>query len=235
MHRWALTSILMSAISDIWHRHLLFRYRRQICRTEKRHSDIGSLPISTSALIPISDIEVKIFLPVDSNARPLGASAITLSYCAWLVWLDCRISDKTLFRYLILCQTPISQSDIGRSDIRLSPISLITDIGLSAHLCVYACIWPRPGPELEPEPKPEPYSDKRSEPKQSSNFPVPQPWLEPPGNEDSEYSLTFFRMSVDETAMHNVQQQYFPEPQEGGGGVACGSNRPKKVMEVATL
>jgi hypothetical protein len=27
------------------------------------------------------------------------------------------------------------QSDIGRSDIRLSPISLITDIGLSAHLC----------------------------------------------------------------------------------------------------
>ncbi len=27
------------------------------------------------------------------------------------------------------------QSDIGCSDIRLSPISLITDIGLSAHLC----------------------------------------------------------------------------------------------------
>ncbi len=26
------------------------------------------------------------------------------------------------------------QSDIGCSDIRLSPISLITDIGLSAHL-----------------------------------------------------------------------------------------------------
>ncbi len=26
------------------------------------------------------------------------------------------------------------QTDIGRSDIRLSPISLITDIGLSAHL-----------------------------------------------------------------------------------------------------
>jgi hypothetical protein len=43
MHRWALTSILMSAISDIRHRHLLFRYRRQICWTEKRHSDIGSV------------------------------------------------------------------------------------------------------------------------------------------------------------------------------------------------
>ncbi len=31
------------------------------------------------------------------------------------------------------------QSDIGRFDIRLSPISLITDIGLSAHLC-YRCL-----------------------------------------------------------------------------------------------
>jgi hypothetical protein len=31
------------------------------------------------------------------------------------------------------------QSDIGRSYIRLSPISLIMDIGLSAHL------WLRPG------------------------------------------------------------------------------------------
>jgi hypothetical protein len=29
------------------------------------------------------------------------------------------------------------QSDIGRSDIRLSLISLITDIGLSAHLWLY--------------------------------------------------------------------------------------------------
>jgi hypothetical protein len=27
------------------------------------------------------------------------------------------------------------QSDIGSSDIKLSPISLITDIGVSAHLC----------------------------------------------------------------------------------------------------
>ncbi len=29
------------------------------------------------------------------------------------------------------------QSDIGRSDIRLSPVSMITDIGLSAHLRSY--------------------------------------------------------------------------------------------------
>jgi hypothetical protein len=58
-HRWASTSISMSVISDIRHRHLFFRYQRQLCRTEKRHSDIGSVPISTSEFIPISDIEEK--------------------------------------------------------------------------------------------------------------------------------------------------------------------------------
>jgi hypothetical protein len=56
-HRWASTSILMSVISDILHRHLLFRYRRQICRTENRHSNIESVPISTSESILISDIK----------------------------------------------------------------------------------------------------------------------------------------------------------------------------------
>ncbi len=40
IHRWASTSILMSVISNIRDRHLLFRYRRQICRTENCHSDI---------------------------------------------------------------------------------------------------------------------------------------------------------------------------------------------------
>ncbi len=47
-HRWASTSILMSAISDIRHQHLLFRYRRKICRTENCHSDIGRVPMFTS-------------------------------------------------------------------------------------------------------------------------------------------------------------------------------------------
>ncbi len=59
IHRWASTSILMSAISDIRHQHLLFRYRRKICQTEKRHSDNGSVPISTLEFIPISDIKEK--------------------------------------------------------------------------------------------------------------------------------------------------------------------------------
>jgi hypothetical protein len=60
-HGWASTSISMSAISDIWHRHMLFRYRRQIYRTEKLFSDIGSVSISTSEFIPISDFEEKIY------------------------------------------------------------------------------------------------------------------------------------------------------------------------------
>jgi hypothetical protein len=55
-------------VGDIRHIHMLFRYRRQICRTEKHHSDIGTLLISTSEFIPLSDIEEKkIFHQVDSN------------------------------------------------------------------------------------------------------------------------------------------------------------------------
>jgi hypothetical protein len=71
-HKWASTSISMSAISDIRHRHLLFRYRRQICRTKKRHSDIGSVPISTSEFITISDIEEKENSPCRFGPAPLG-------------------------------------------------------------------------------------------------------------------------------------------------------------------
>jgi hypothetical protein len=39
-----------------------------------------------------------------------------------------RISYKTLFQTPIYCQTLLSQSDIGGSNIRNSPISLITDM-----------------------------------------------------------------------------------------------------------
>jgi hypothetical protein len=48
-------------VGDIQHptSTYVIRYRRQICLTEKRHSNIGSVPISTSELIPISHIEEK--------------------------------------------------------------------------------------------------------------------------------------------------------------------------------
>jgi hypothetical protein len=103
----------MSAISDIRHRHLLFWYRRQIYRTEKRHSDIGSVPISTSEFIPISDIEENIFpfsrfesTPLEMVSERYNTKLLCLS------GLECRILDKTLFRYPISCRTPLSQSDI---------------------------------------------------------------------------------------------------------------------------
>ncbi len=70
-HRWASTSILMSVISDIRHQHLLFRYRRQLCQTENIHSDIESVPISTSMPLPISDIEKKIITSRGLEPGPL--------------------------------------------------------------------------------------------------------------------------------------------------------------------
>ncbi len=88
-HRWASTSISMSAISDIPHRHLLFRYRKQICRTEKRHSDIGSVPISTSGFIPISDIEEKKCSPY--RFEPMTLEMVTQRYNSKLLWRSINI------------------------------------------------------------------------------------------------------------------------------------------------
>ncbi len=49
----------------------------------------------------------------------------------WMLDIGYRI--KSDIRYNVgLCSL---QSDIKSSDIKLSPISLITDIGVSAHLC----------------------------------------------------------------------------------------------------
>ncbi len=86
-------------ISDIWHRHLLFRYRRHICWTEKRHSDIGSVPISTSELIPISDIEEKNFSSCRFEFMTLGK--VSERYNTELLWLFvynwCQIFDLKLY------------------------------------------------------------------------------------------------------------------------------------------
>jgi hypothetical protein len=103
-HRWASTSISMSAISDIRHRHLLFRYRRQIYRTEKPHSVMGSVLISTSEFIPISDIEEKNISSWRFESAILGL--VSERFNTKMLWLlvKCdvgyRISDKTLFYIL---------------------------------------------------------------------------------------------------------------------------------------
>ncbi len=71
-HRWESTSILTSAISDIRHQHLLFRYRKKICRTENWHSNIGRVPKPTSESIPILYLISRNYFshPLDLNLRP---------------------------------------------------------------------------------------------------------------------------------------------------------------------
>jgi hypothetical protein len=98
-HRWASTSILMLAISDIRHQHLFFRYRRQICWPEKRHSDIGSVLISSSEFIPISDIDLKIISPRGLEHSPLKVvSELCLTILVRMSDIAYRIK---LFRYIM--------------------------------------------------------------------------------------------------------------------------------------
>ncbi len=94
-HRWASTSILMLAISDIRHRHLLFQYRKKICRTENCHSDIGRIPISTLEFIPISEFKRNVTSYPHVCTRPmlLLVSALRPSYCVDLQIGGCRISN----------------------------------------------------------------------------------------------------------------------------------------------
>ncbi len=124
-HKWASTSISMSAISDIRHQHLLFRYRRQICRTEKLHSDIGSVLISTSELIPISDIEEKNISSYRFEPTPHG------TIC------------KRYYTKLLCLSVCIEMSDIGHrikvySDVRynvgLRSLSLISEVSISGSV-----------------------------------------------------------------------------------------------------
>ncbi len=160
----------MSAISDIRHRHMLFRYRRQIhmsyWKTSFRYWKCSDIDIRVHSII--RHRRKKKCHPANSNPRlwEQSASTIPISYCDCLCRLQCRILDigKNFIpiRYNVglrslspISEVPISgsvrywkfryqaQSDIGNSDIRLSPISLITDIGLSAYLCLppTPCAW----------------------------------------------------------------------------------------------
>jgi hypothetical protein len=121
-HRWASTSISMSAISDIRHRHLIFQYRRQICRTEKRHSDIGSVPISTSELIPISDIEEKnistsIFEPtsLETVSEHYNTKLVCLSKCIEMLDIGYRIKVYSDLRYNVGLRSLSPISEVLRS------------------------------------------------------------------------------------------------------------------------
>jgi hypothetical protein len=105
----------VGAISVIRHRHLLFRYRRQICRTEERHSDIGSVPISTSELIPISDIEEKNIFTCRFEPTPLE-------------------TEIERYNTILLCLSKqIGMSDIGYRIKLYSDIDIMSDSALSVQ------------------------------------------------------------------------------------------------------
>jgi hypothetical protein len=88
----------MSAISDIRHGHLLFRYQKKICRTENCHSDIGRVTISTSESIPISEKYFSTQDPCFHRRAPfLSATVLVCKYLDVRYW----IWDKSLFRYPI--------------------------------------------------------------------------------------------------------------------------------------
>ncbi len=154
-HRWASTYAFMSAISDIdipysdirtknvgLNLFILipkeFRYRHQLpfqYRT-KSISDIHISKIYKSfPNDPSKIIWNIIFLTgLDPTIFRLCIAShhwATRIYKFWFRYID-QTKVYSYIRYNVgLCTL---QSDIGRSDIRLRPISLITDIGLSAHL-----------------------------------------------------------------------------------------------------
>ncbi len=93
--------------------------------------------------LPLKELEslVSIYQPPPSNTdyslaskwRAHYPSTTLLSFELWDVGY--RISDKSLFRYRYNVRLRSLQFNIWSSDIQLSPISLITDFGLSGHLC----------------------------------------------------------------------------------------------------
>ncbi len=122
-HRWASTLISMSAISDIRHRHLLFRYRRQILKNvipisevfQYRHQSSFRYPILKKKNIPACRFESTSFGMV----------------CK-------RYNTKLL--YQSVC---IEMSDIGylkkvysdiRYNVRLSSLSPISEVPISGSV-----------------------------------------------------------------------------------------------------
>ncbi len=141
-------SIIINPVNIGGHRHRP-QYRRyltsdiNIC-----YSDIGRKHVGLKTVILISEgfryrhlspflypISKKYLLhQQDLNPRHLFSQPL-----CW--FMNCWISDRGYWikvysdiRYNVGLRS--LQSDIGSSDIKLSPISLITDIGVSAHLCL---------------------------------------------------------------------------------------------------
>jgi hypothetical protein len=100
----------------------------------------------TSESILISDIKTYFFIPAGVEPKTLGfneqahylsATVLICELCSVGYW----ILDKSLFLYRYNVTPRSLQSNIGMSFIKLSPILLITDIRLSAHLGLCERMW----------------------------------------------------------------------------------------------
>jgi hypothetical protein len=132
-HRWVSTSTLISAISDI-----------DIC-----YSDIRRKYVGLKTVIPISEgFRYRHLSPFrypiskkylshqqDSNPRHLISQPLCWFMNFWMSDIGYQIKVYSDIRYNVGLRS--LQSNIASSDIKLSPISLITDIGVSAHLCCF--------------------------------------------------------------------------------------------------
>jgi hypothetical protein len=126
-------------VTNIRHRHLLFRYRRQIYRIENCQSDIRGIPISTSEFILISVIYKKFLNTSGFEHSSLHTKCerytTQLQYFStiWLM-LDIRYRIKLYSISDIMSDSALSVRYRKFRYLAQFSISLFTDIGLSAHL-----------------------------------------------------------------------------------------------------
>jgi hypothetical protein len=148
----------MSAISNIRYRYLLFRYRKKIWGLNPlipisedfwcwhhlsfryQTNSISDIPKSkTDNSLPNDPIKIlwciifELYFPLLSNPQQLWpkTSILPLRYEALqILLLDIGYWTKVYSDIRYYGRLCALQSDIGHSDIRLSPILLITDIGL---------------------------------------------------------------------------------------------------------
>jgi hypothetical protein len=134
------------------HRHRPQYRRYPTSDIDIYYSDIGRKYVGLKTVIPISEgflyrhlspfrypiSKKKIITPAGFELKTLVFSATVLIY--EFLAVGYRIKVYSDIRYNVGFRS--LQSDIGSSDIKLSPISLITDIGVSAHLCLLEAYFP---------------------------------------------------------------------------------------------
>jgi hypothetical protein len=134
------TAVKLKVVIIGGHRHRP-QYRRyptsdiNIC-----YSDIGRKYVGLKTVIPISEgFRYRHLSPKniwshqqDLNPRQLFSQPLCWFMNFWMSDIGYRIKVCSDIRYNVGLRS--LQSNIGSSDIKLSPISLITDIGVSAHL-----------------------------------------------------------------------------------------------------